>query len=151
MSKFNKADILEIVSAYVELEEKGYGDNVYYVGLCPFHEDKTPSFTVYPNSQKAYCWSCKSEGMDVIDFIKNIKGCSFEEAVSLVAKEYSIEKVLQNKIDKLLIRTNEVDMLPFALKLNKIYNNCIFEVAQARAKRIMTDISNGQYAKALLQ
>lgn len=63
-----RADIESIVSAYVSLKRKGK----ILTGLCPFHNEKTPSFTVYPETQSYYCFGCGNGG-DVITFIKNIE------------------------------------------------------------------------------
>jgi|Deesub1362B_J571_1020462.scaffolds.fasta_scaffold00223_28 DNA primase len=53
----------------------------YYKGLCPFHAEKTPSFVVYPQSQRFYCFGCGAKG-DVIDFIMKLRSFNFKEALS---------------------------------------------------------------------
>lgn len=78
-------DITDLVSQYVKLKKKGRN----YFGLCPFHSEKTPSFSVSPDKQIYYCFGC-GEGGDVIRFIMNIEGFDFIEAVSYLAKESGI-------------------------------------------------------------
>ena len=63
-----KNDILDVVSEYIELTPKGNR----LMSLCPFHNDKTPSFTVYPEKGSFYCFGCGTGG-DVIEFVKLIK------------------------------------------------------------------------------
>lgn len=73
-------DIESIISGYVNLRKRGQT----LVGLCPFHNEKTPSFTVYPNTQSYYCFGCASGG-DVITFIRQIENLDYMEAVKLLA------------------------------------------------------------------
>ena len=74
-----KADIEQTVSPYVTLKRKGK----LLGGLCPFHNEKTPSFYVYPETQSYYCFGCGNGG-DVITFIKNIENLDYMEAVKLL-------------------------------------------------------------------
>ncbi len=78
-------DIVEVVSEYVSLEKKGR----YYFGLCPFHKEKTPSFSVTPSLQIFNCFGC-SKGGNVIQFIMNIENLDFVEAVKLLAEKANI-------------------------------------------------------------
>ena len=55
----DKTDILDLVSEYVKLEKRGRN----YIGLCPFHDEKTPSFTVSEDKQICHCFGCKKEAM----------------------------------------------------------------------------------------
>ena len=60
------------------------------VGLCPFHSEKTPSFTVYPDSQSFYCFGCGAGG-DVITFIKKIENLEYVEALRFLAKRANMQ------------------------------------------------------------
>ncbi len=73
-------DIESVISGYVNLRKRGQT----LVGLCPFHNEKTPSFTVYPNTQSYYCFGCASGG-DVVTFIRQIENLDYMEAVKLLA------------------------------------------------------------------
>ena len=71
-----KTDIEDIVSTYVSLRKRGNTS----VGLCPFHNEKTPSFTVYNDTQSFYCFGCGAGG-DAIGFIKKIENLDYIDAV----------------------------------------------------------------------
>ncbi len=75
-------DIVEVVSSYVRLSKKS-GSNLF--GLCPFHSEKTPSFSVSPDKQIYHCFGC-GKGGGVINFIMEIENLSFPEAVEFLAK-----------------------------------------------------------------
>lgn len=74
-------DIVEVISSYVKLERRGNR----YVGLCPFHSEKTPSFHVIPHLQIYHCFGCKASG-DVFKFIQERDHMTFFEAVVYLAK-----------------------------------------------------------------
>ena len=75
-----RSDITDVVSSYVQLKRRGRTQ----VGLCPFHNEKTPSFVVYPETQSFYCFGCGAGG-DVITFIKKINNLDYIEAVKFLA------------------------------------------------------------------
>ena len=75
-----RSDIVDVVSQYVQLRHKGRTHG----GLCPFHNEKTPSFTVYPENQSFYCFGCGAGG-DVINFTKRINNVDYVEAVKILA------------------------------------------------------------------
>ena len=76
-----RVDIVEVVSDYIELKRTGK----VYMGRCPFHDDRKPSFAVYPDGFYK-CFGCGASG-DVIDFIMQIRNCDFKEALE-VLKDY---------------------------------------------------------------
>lgn len=80
-----RADIESTISPYVELKRKGR----LLGGLCPFHNEKTPSFYVYPETQSYYCFGCGNGG-DVITFIKNIENLDYIEAVRFLCDRYGL-------------------------------------------------------------
>ncbi len=83
--KYN-SDIEQVISSYVNLKRRGRN----LVGLCPFHSEKTPSFTVYPDSQSFYCFGCGAGG-DVITFIKKIENLEYVEALRFLAKRANMQ------------------------------------------------------------
>ncbi|MGH9446916.1 MAG: CHC2 zinc finger domain-containing protein, partial [Terriglobia bacterium] len=74
------ADIIRVVGGYVKLRKSGAN----FVGLCPFHQEKTPSFAVHPARQIFHCFGCGAGG-DVFKFVMLIENVSFPEAVERVA------------------------------------------------------------------
>lgn len=86
-------DIVEVISESVSLIRRGKN----YVGLCPFHQEKTPSFTVYFEQQRYYCFGCEKSG-DVFDFIMEKERVDFKEALKILANRAGIQLVPQEPI-----------------------------------------------------
>jgi DNA primase len=80
------ADIVEIVSAYTDLRRQG----TRFVGLCPFHEERTPSFSVDSAKKVYYCFGCEAGG-DVFGFLEAKEGLEFREALEMLADRYGVE------------------------------------------------------------
>ena len=78
-----RTDIVKVISGYLSLKKAG-ADRM--VGLCPFHTEKTPSFSVSPSKQMYYCFGC-GEGGDTIKFLREVEHLEFAEAVERLAKE----------------------------------------------------------------
>lgn len=114
------AQIVDIVSDFVTLRKRG----VNYVGLCPFHDDKTPSFYVSPSKGLCKCFSC-GKGGNAVHFIMEHEQMSYPEALKYLAKKYGIEikerelsseeKLMQSERESLFIVNN------FARDYFKIY------------------------------
>jgi DNA primase len=79
-------DIVEVISAHTDLRRQG----ARYVGLCPFHDERTPSFSVEPQEKLYHCFGC-GVGGDVIKFVEEKDGLGFAEAVELLADRYGVE------------------------------------------------------------
>jgi DNA primase len=77
-----QADIVRVVGEYVRLKKTGKD----FSGLCPFHQEKTPSFTVSPVKQIFYCFGC-GKGGDVFNFVREMEKCEFPEALKIVAEK----------------------------------------------------------------
>lgn len=98
-----KVDFVSIVSHYVQLKQRGRN----FWGCCPFHHEKTPSFTIDPYEGFFHCFGCK-EGGDLIKFVQKMENCSFSDAVAILAKSCNMEvptfqqdeSVVQMKKDK---------------------------------------------------
>jgi len=82
----NSADIVDIISEVVVLKKSGKN----FLGLCPFHSEKTPSFTVSPDKQIFYCFGCNAGG-NVFSFLMKQHGLSFPEAARMLARRYGID------------------------------------------------------------
>lgn len=81
-----KADIVEVIGEHVHLTKVGQN----YTGLCPFHDDRSPSLTVSPSKGIYKCFACNASG-DVIDFLQECLKISFVEAVELLADRYGVD------------------------------------------------------------
>ena len=79
-------DIVEVISQYVVLKRSGRN----YFGLCPFHNEKSPSFSVSPDRQYFHCFGCHKGG-DVFTFISEIEKVSFKESVEILAERANIQ------------------------------------------------------------
>lgn len=80
-----KNDIVDVVSGYVRLQKKGSS----YFGLCPFHNEKSPSFSVSPHKQMYYCFGCGAGG-NVFTFVQNYENYSFPEAIKFLADKAGV-------------------------------------------------------------
>ena len=89
---YSRADIVQIVSAYVPLKKNG----ARYWGLCPFHNEKTPSFSVNPELNLYHCFGCKAGGT-AVHFVQEVENLSFHEAVELIANRLHMD--IPNTID----------------------------------------------------
>jgi DNA primase len=81
-----QADIVRVVGDYVKLKKAGAQN---YSGLCPFHDEKTPSFSVHATKQFFYCFGCGAKG-DIFAFVQKIENVTFMEAVRAVAQKFGI-------------------------------------------------------------
>src|SRR5262245_41576549 len=79
-------NIADVVGEYVRLRKTGSN----YMGLCPFHAERSPSFSVTDKRQLFHCFGCQKSG-DVIAFVQEIQAVSFHEAVRLLAGKYNIK------------------------------------------------------------
>ena len=116
----SSADIVEVIGSYIELKKKGRN----FFGLCPFHGEKTPSFSVTPDKQIYKCFGC-GEGGGVINFLMAIDTLSFIESVEKLADMYNIkietsaaDKRTKNLRDQLL-EINKLSANYYSEELNK--------------------------------
>lgn len=98
-------DIVDVIGRVVDLNRR----NKEYVGLCPFHKERTPSFTVVPDQQFFYCFGCQAGG-DVFEFVKLYESVTFSEALEFLSRQAGIH------IDKDQEESEEYQLL----KLNKL-------------------------------
>src|SRR5919197_4737577 len=80
------ADIVEVARGYTDLRQRG----ARWIGLCPFHDERTPSFSVDPSTNLYYCFGCQAGG-DVFGFLQEKEGLDFRQAVEQLAERYGVE------------------------------------------------------------
>lgn len=98
-----KTDIEDVISTYVTLKRRG----ATLVGLCPFHNEKTPSFTVYPATQSFYCFGCGAGG-DAITFLKKIENLDYLDAVKTMAQRAGLQMPQEGFDDSLSKRRRRI-------------------------------------------
>lgn len=81
-----RSDIVELIGSYVTLRRAGSN----YTGLCPFHSERTPSFTVFPDTQSFFCFGCEAGG-DAFTFVMRSENLEYPEAVEFLAKRAGIQ------------------------------------------------------------
>ncbi len=115
----SRADIETTISSYVNLKRAGRISK----GLCPFHGEKTASFTVYPDTQSYYCFGCGSGG-DVITFIKNIENLDYIDAVRFLADKNGMNMPEENSYDNTMNK-RRLRMLEANREAAKFFHNCL--------------------------
>jgi DNA primase len=126
----NQGDIVRVVSDYVSLKRRGSN----YLAICPFHSEKTPSFTVHPGKGLFKCFGC-GVGGSIFDFVMRIEGCGFPESVRIVAQKCGIPipAVEETEDHKRIAQTREN-----VLRLNewaaKYFENQLMEPTGAAAR-----------------
>ena len=99
----NSNDIVDIISQYVILKRSGRN----FFGLCPFHKEKTPSFSVSPDKQIFHCFGCGAGG-NVIHFISKIENVDFKESLEILADRAGIKlQTLENNVDSKRLELKE--------------------------------------------
>lgn len=98
-----KTDIEDVISTYVTLKRRG----ATLVGLCPFHNEKTPSFTVYPATQSFYCFGCGAGG-DAITFLKKVENLDYLDAVKTLAQRAGLQMPQEGFDDSLSKRRRRI-------------------------------------------
>ena len=119
-------DIEEVISSYVNVKRRGRN----LVGLCPFHSEKTPSFTVYPDSQSFYCFGCGAGG-DVVTFVKKIENLDYIEAVKSLAQRAGLampEDGYDDSYAKLKTRVLEINR-----ETARFYHQCLISPVGKKA------------------
>ncbi|MEG1305013.1 MAG: CHC2 zinc finger domain-containing protein, partial [Oscillospiraceae bacterium] len=97
-------DIVETVGSFISLKRKGR----LYGALCPFHNEKTPSFTVYPDTQSYYCFGCGAGG-DIISFVMRHENLEYIEAVRLLAQRANMTVPDDGSLDEFNLRKRIIE------------------------------------------
>jgi DNA primase len=125
------ADIVEVVSAHTDLRRQG----ARWVGLCPFHEERTPSFSVDPQEKLYHCFGC-GVGGDTIKFVEEKEGLGFAEAVDLLAERYGVEIEREREDPRAEARRQQRRRLGELLdRTASFYASYLWESEEARGAR----------------
>ena len=136
-----KNDIVDVISGYVKLQKKGAN----YFGLCPFHNEKSPSFSVSPGKQMYYCFGCGAGG-NVLTFVMEYENYTFQEAlqsladragVTLPKMEYSKEAREQAEFRARLLEVNKLAANYFYYQMKQPQGKIAYEYFHD--KRKLTD------------
>jgi len=115
------ADIVEVVSGFVSLKKRGAN----YTACCPFHDEKTPSFSVSPAKGIYKCFGCGKAG-DSITFVREVEGITYVEALRYLAQKYHIEIIEDKTTDEVRQENSERESLLIALNhASKYYQNLL--------------------------
>jgi len=131
----NKLDIVDVISKYVQLKQAGKN----FIGICPFHTEKTPSFVVSPEIQRYKCFGCGETG-DIFNFIQKIENIDFPETLEKLAKEAGVrlEKSISTSRYERIETINKQATIFFYQQLHKPINK---EALNYLYKRGITDES----------
>ncbi len=128
----HRTDIVELIGSYVTLKRAGSN----FGGLCPFHSEKTPSFTVFPDSESFYCFGCGAGG-DAITFVMKNENLDYPSAVEVLAARAGIQIVKeQEKNTGGLTRKRVHDMNRDAAKF---FHQCLLDPIGAEGLRYLTE------------
>ena len=124
----SKLNIVDVISSYIPLTKKGRN----YFGLCPFHDDHSPSLSVSPDKQIYKCFVCGESG-NVFNFVMNYEHISFPEAVNNLAKSVGMDLGITVKSDN-SINNKYYDIMEIA---NKYYQNNLFSKEGEKARKYL--------------
>ena len=121
-------DIVEVVNEYVPLKRRGAN----YLGLCPFHKEKTPSFTVSPDKQIYKCFGC-GQGGSVIQFISKLENLDFRETLEFLAEKSNID--LERYITSTSYQDTKKDIRDTITRINKSTARYFYEALVEETKK----------------
>ena len=125
----DSANIVEVVSDFVTLRKRG----VNYIGLCPFHDEKTPSFSVSPSKNICKCFSC-GKGGTAVHFIMEHEQMSYYEALKYLAKKYNIEiHEREQSEEEKQQQSQRESMLIVNAFAQEYFSNTLFNHAEGRS------------------
>jgi DNA primase len=125
-------DFIELVSARTELRRAGPSR---YEGLCPFHEERTPSFGIDPVQKVYHCFGCQASG-DVFTFVQETEGVDFKGALELLAERYNVELKREEEDPREAERRRRRDRLLELLgRTTAYYERCLWESQEAAQAR----------------
>ena len=117
---FDNIDIVSLVSEYVKLEKRGQN----YLGLCPFHNEKTPSFTVSPEKKIAHCFGC-GKGGNIFQFVSLIENITYNQAIAKLGTRLGLDLESHDNKEASYDLNNELDIMYYGHRLLADYYNYI--------------------------
>ena len=117
---FDNIDIVSLVSEYVKLEKRGQN----YLGLCPFHNEKTPSFTVSPEKKIAHCFGC-GKGGNILQFVSLIENITYNQAIAKLGTRLGLDLESNDNKEASYDLNNEIDIMYYGHRLLADYYNYI--------------------------
>lgn len=131
-----QADIVRVVGDYVSLKKAGAQN---YSGLCPFHKEKTPSFSVHASRQFFHCFGCGKSG-DVFKFVQEIENISFPEAIRVVAQKMGVAlpKATFSSESEARDAKLRTALLEIHERASSFFQECLWSSEGARAREYLT-------------
>jgi DNA primase len=124
-------DMVDLVSTKTDLRRVGSR----FTGLCPFHDERTPSFSVNAADKLFYCFGCQAKG-DAIGFVEQAEGLDFVDAVETLAERYGVQLERENEDPHAEQRRNQEKRLKSLLeRAAQFYSTYLFDSGEARAAR----------------
>lgn len=140
----SRNDIVDVVSGYVKLQRRGSS----YLGLCPFHNEKTPSFSVSPDKQIYHCFGCGAGG-NVITFLMEYENYSFQEALGILAQRAGIS-LPKEEVSK--EARAQADLRASLLEINKLAANYFYyQLKQPQGKQGLDYLTNRKLSKETIR
>ena len=125
-------DFVELVSARTELRRAGAAR---YEGLCPFHEERTPSFGIDPVQKVYHCFGCQASG-DLFTFVQDTEGVDFKGALELLAERYGVELVCEEEDPQQAERRRRRErLLELLVRTAAYYQRCLWDSREAARAR----------------
>ncbi|HGO3705365.1 TPA: DNA primase [Staphylococcus aureus] len=142
----DKTDILDLVSEYVKLEKRGRN----YIGLCPFHDEKTPSFTVSEDKQICHCFGCKKGG-NVFQFTQEIKDISFVEAVKELGDRVNVAVDIEatQSNSNVQIASDDLQMIEMHELIQEFYYYALTKTVEG--EQALTYLQERDFTDALIK
>jgi DNA primase len=125
-------DFIELVSARTDLRRAG---PARYEGLCPFHEERTPSFGIDPTQKVYYCFGCQASG-DVFTFVQETEGVDFKGGLELLAERYGVELEREEEDPREAERRKRRErLLELLARTAAYYERCLWDSEEAKGAR----------------
>ena len=116
----DRSDIVDLIGTYVSLKRAGSN----YGGLCPFHSEKTPSFTVFPDNQSFFCFGCEAGG-DAFTFIMRVENLDYKGSIEFLAKRSGVELPTDGREERRGVSRKRV--FEMNLIAARFWRDCLFD------------------------